>query len=93
MKDFLDLLKEIMSESKPPVPLYKIPLKYYSWFDGKEPLLSGIGNKAEAWQRLQWLSEGSLYYHLKHAPYKFGGDPRELELYKQFREYLAGAGL
>ena len=88
-----DLLKEIVAKNKSPVPVDKIPLKYYSWFDGKEPLLSGIGNKAEAWQRLQCLSEGSLYYHLKHTPYKFGGDPRELELYKQFREYLTDMGL
>ncbi len=91
-------LKSLLSEFVfNPVPLeagiHKIPMKAFAWFNDKEPLVSAklVHNIVELRQRLTWLSEGSLHYHLEGG--KYGGpegNPAEKALYAQFRRYLAG---
>ncbi len=78
-----------MKAIPPTAPISVIPLGAYRWFVGKEPLIAICENAPEARTRLTWLSEGTLHYHVKGKPIKFGGDPSEIELYKAFRLHLS----
>lgn len=59
--------------------------------DPSSELISDCKNTSEMEYRLTWLSEGSLKYHLMRMKYPHvphGGDPVELELYKEFQKHL-----
>jgi hypothetical protein len=48
-------------------------------------------SKLEIEKRLQWLSEGSLEYHMTHFQSKYygpDGNPQEKELYSDFIRFL-----
>lgn len=67
--------------------------KHRKWFADKgelgELILRG-NNLPEFAKRVQWLSEGSLMYHLSmmKSPWVHGGIPEEHALYKEFMEYV-----
>ncbi len=66
-------------------------ISFYSkkWFIGKYDLITRAGNKPEYYQRLVWLSEGSLSYHIEGKDCPHGGNQKEIALYNEFREYLS----
>jgi hypothetical protein len=55
--------------------------------DESSKLINGAKNKSEKEYRIQWLSEGSLKYHLLQRRVQHGGDPEELELYREYIRY------
>ncbi len=58
------------------------------WFIDKCELISKVKNKPEYIQRLLWLSEGSLAYHILGKDIPHGGDMAEIALYKEFEKHL-----
>jgi hypothetical protein len=65
-------------------PWERIKLQEEEFFASKEPLIAVAKNKAERSQRIQWLSEGSLAYHLHQTAIPPGGNPAELALHREF---------
>ncbi|EIP96382.1 type I restriction-modification system methyltransferase subunit [Opitutaceae bacterium TAV1] len=66
-------------------PWERIKLQEEEFFANREPLVATAKNKAERAQRIQWLSEGSLAYHLQQVPLPpQGGHPAEIQLYRDF---------
>jgi hypothetical protein len=66
----------------------KLANKFFSERDDEiSKLINDAKNESEKFYRIQWLSEGSLQYHLlqKHVPH--GGNPKELELYREYLRY------
>jgi hypothetical protein len=65
-------------------PWERIKLQEEEFFATREPLIAEAKNKAERGYRIQWLSEGSLGYHLLQQPVPHGGNPSEIRLYNEF---------
>jgi hypothetical protein len=65
-------------------PWERIKLQEEEFFATREPLIADAKNKAERGYRIQWLSEGSLGYHLLQQPVPHGGNPAEIRLYNEF---------
>lgn len=76
----------------PAYPLSAIKQEAFKWFDvgntlSRCPYISDAKNYPEKLKRVQWLSEGSLGYHMnKFASTKSTCDPWELELFRRFIE-------
>lgn len=65
-------------------PWERIKLQEEEFFASREPLVASARNKAERGQRIRWLSEGSLAYHIHHIDVSPEGNPAELRLYREF---------
>jgi hypothetical protein len=65
-------------------PWERIKLQEEEFFATRSPEVAAAKNKAERSKRIQWLSEGSLAYHLHQAPIPHGGNPAEIQLYQEF---------
>lgn len=66
---------------------YSIKFKDCEWFKDKEPLILDAKNPVEREQRLIWLKQGVLNYHLKgkSIPYgSNGGCPIEKQMFLDF---------
>jgi hypothetical protein len=67
---------------------FKLAEQFFSQRDDESSkLINGAKNKSEKEYRIQWLSEGSLKYHLLQRSVQHGGDPEELELYREYLRY------
>lgn len=60
------------------------------FFTGKLEYLDCEMSNPETEKRLQWLSEGSLRYHMTQfeSDFPLGGCPEEKELYREFIEFV-----
>lgn len=67
-------------------PWERIKLQEQEFFATREPLIAEAKNKAERAKRIQWLSEGSLHYHLSQFSSAPPPDRSELALFRQFEE-------
>jgi hypothetical protein len=65
-------------------PWERIKLQEEEFFANRAPAIIAAKNKAERSKRIQWLSEGSLGYHLYQMAIPHGGDPKEIEHYRDF---------
>lgn len=65
-------------------PWERIKLQEEEFFASREPLISSAKNKAERGQRIRWLSEGSLTYHIHHIDVPPEGNKVERQLYREF---------
>ena len=75
----------------PAYPLSAIKQSAFEWFEISDtlsrcPYISDAKNHAEKLKRVQWLSEGSLAYHMSRFATKTTRDPWELELFRRFIE-------
>ena len=65
-------------------PWERIKLQEEEFFATREPLIATAKNKAERAKRIQWLSEGSLRYHLSQFQSPATPDPAEIQLFRDF---------
>lgn len=65
-------------------PWERIKLQEQEFFASREPLIAAAKNKAERAKRIQWLSEGSLHYHLSQFQSAPPPDRGEIALYREF---------
>jgi hypothetical protein len=65
-------------------PWERIKLQEEEFFASREPLIAAAKNKAERSKRIEWLSEGSLAYHVLNIPVEHGGNPAERRLHQEF---------
>lgn len=65
-------------------PWERIKLQEEEFFATRQPQIVAAKNKAERSQRITWLSEGSLAFHLFNTDIPHGGDPTEIEIYRSF---------
>lgn len=65
-------------------PWERIKLQEEEFFATRQPHVAAAKNKAERSQRITWLSEGSLAFHLFQTDIPHGGDPTEKEIYRSF---------
>ncbi len=65
-------------------PWERIKLQEEEFFASREPLVASAKNKAERGQRIRWLSEGSLAYHIHHIDVPPEGNKAERALYREF---------
>jgi hypothetical protein len=65
-------------------PWERIKLQEEEFFASREPLVAAARNKAERAKRIQWLSEGSLHYHLSQFTSAPPPDRGEVALYREF---------
>lgn len=65
-------------------PWERIKLQEQEFFATREPLIAAAKNKAERAKRIQWLSEGSLHYHLSQFQSAPPPDRGEIALYREF---------
>lgn len=67
-------------------PWERIKLQEQEFFAAREPLIAEAKNKAERAKRIQWLSEGSLHYHLSQFSSAPPPNRSELALFRQFEK-------
>jgi hypothetical protein len=67
-------------------PWERIKLQEQEFFAAREPLIAEAKNKAERAKRIQWLSEGSLHYHVSQFQSPPPPDRSELALFRQFEK-------
>lgn len=67
-------------------PWERIKLQEQEFFATREPDIAAAKNKAERSKRIQWLSEGSLQYHLSQFEASPPPDRREVKLFREFEE-------
>ncbi len=67
-------------------PWERIKLQEQEFFATREPLIAEAKNKAERAKRIQWLSEGSLHYHVSQFQSAPPPDRSELALFRQFEK-------
>jgi hypothetical protein len=67
-------------------PWERIKLQEQEFFAAREPLIAEAKNKAERAKRIQWLSEGSLHYHLSQFSSAPPPDRSEVALFRQFEK-------
>jgi len=67
-------------------PWERIKLQEQEFFAAREPLIAEAKNKAERAKRIQWLSEGSLHYHVSQFQSAPPPDRSELTLFRQFEK-------
>ncbi|MBL9181086.1 MAG: N-6 DNA methylase [Verrucomicrobiaceae bacterium] len=65
-------------------PWERIKLQEEEFFATREPLIATAKNKSERAKRIQWLSEGSLRYHLSQFQSPATPDPTEIQLFRDF---------
>lgn len=65
-------------------PWERIKLQEQEFFAAREPTIAAAKNKAERSKRIQWLSEGSLHYHLSQFESAPPPDPNEIALFREF---------
>ncbi len=65
-------------------PWERIKLQEQEFFAAREPAIAAAKNKAERAKRIQWLSEGSLHYHLSQSTSAPPPDRSEIALYREF---------
>ena len=65
-------------------PWERIKLQEQEFFASREPAIATAKNKAERAKRIQWLSEGSLRYHLTQFESAPPPDQIEVALFREF---------
>lgn len=65
-------------------PWERIKLQEEEFFATREPLIATAKNKAERAKRIQWLSEGSLHYHLSQFQSPATPNPAEIQIFRDF---------
>lgn len=65
-------------------PWERIKLQEQEFFAAREPLIAAAKNKAERAKRIQWLSDGSLHYHLSQFESAPPPDRGEIALFREF---------
>lgn len=66
-------------------PWERIKLQEEEFFASREPLIAAAKNKAERGKRIQWLSEGSLHYHISQFQSAPPPDRSEVALFQEFQ--------
>ena len=67
----------------------KLADQFFSQRDDEDSkLINATKNKSEKQYRIQWLSEGSLKYHLIQRNVDHGGDPKEHQLFREYKRFV-----
>jgi hypothetical protein len=68
---------------------FKLSDQFFSQRDDEESkLIFEAKNFPERQHRIQWLSEGSLKYHLIQRNVDHGGDPKEHQLFWEYKRFV-----